>query len=245
MVDQVVDGSQNDGDQPGHNPRPELKPNYWPETFSVNLPTRDGQAIPIGAKYQGIVEGSHVYALMTVGVTTPPLPPTPITLDGTDCDGVALPATGSTGEIVQVVQAPGQVMTVRFCDDMASRDWELVIRCDPATDEQIMFQWDVRTNPPTLVSATNLSTGNPFVGDADALVSCNGSKLESDSIEMCDAGTTFLRWIVKDSGKPTGAKFDTDLTGAVYTVTDESGVVSGKCVSGCPDVTYIGVQTDW
>lgn len=243
MVDQVVDGSQDDGDQPGHNPRPELKSNYWPETFAVHLPTRDGQAIPIGAQYQGVVGGSHVYALMTTDVTPPP---EPITLDGTDCEGNASPVTGNPGELVQVVQAPGQVLTVRFCDDMASRDWEIVMRCDPATDEQIMFQWDVRTNPPTLVSATNLSTGEPFTGDADMLVSCGGSKLESDPRPVCVNGQDMTQWVVKRDGEPTGVVYYTVATGELAPAMPPGAVITiGACEVGCPPVTYQGVVSEW
>lgn len=245
MVDQVVDGSQDDGDQPGHNPRPELKSNYWPETFAVHLPTRDGQAIPVGVQYQGVVGGSHVYALMTTDMTPPPPPPEPITIDGTDCEGNALPVTGNPGEVVQVVQAPGQVLTVRFCDDSASRDWEIVMRCDPATDEQIMFQWDVRKNPPTLISATNLSTGEPFTGDANTLVSCGGSKLESDPQPVCYRGKNLMQWVVKREGQPTGVVFYTAADGTIVEVDAPAEVIFGECDVGCPPVTYQGVVAEW
>lgn len=58
-------------------------------------------------------------------------------------------------------------------------------------------------------------TGNPsknlgIMPDTDS---------ESDYIEMCDNGITFLRWIVKENSEPTGVIFDTSLTGVVYVPT--------------------------
>lgn len=182
-----------------------------------------------------VIVGKEVACPIKVEIVSPPVeppePPEPITLDGTACDGTALPATGKPGELLQIIQPPGQVFNMRFCDDQASRDWQLVKRCDPVTGAEILFQWDVRTNPPTLISATNLATGQPYTGDGKELENCGGPTLESDEIEMCDGGVEFIRWIVKDNGVPTGAKFDTDLTGAPYAVTDEAGVKTGKCVA--------------
>lgn len=243
--DFVVDGHPNDADQPGHNPGPPRKATFWPEVFAVNMTTRDGQHIPIGAVYQGVVEGSNVYALMTTDATPPPPPPEPITLDGQDCAGEARPATGMPGQIIRVVQDPGQVMTVRICDDSASRDWEVVMRCDPVTDEQIMFQWDVHTNPPTLVSATNLSTGQPFTGDADTLVSCGGSKLESDDRDVCVNGQNLTQWVVKRNGEPTNVVYYTDSKGQMIDVASDADVIVGRCEVGCPPVTYQGVVPEW
>jgi hypothetical protein len=99
-----------------------------------------------------------------------------VTLEGQDCAGEALPATAKAGELVQIVQAPGQVLSVRFCDDAASRDWELIKRCSPG-GEEILFQWDVKTNPPTLVSATNLATGEAYTGDGTELISCGSTQI--------------------------------------------------------------------
>jgi hypothetical protein len=230
MVDQVVDGHPDDGDQPGHNPGPCDKPNYWPETYSVNLPTRDGQSIPIGATYEGVVGGSHVYALMVkLAPEDPPPPPTPITLDGTDCEGETLPATGLPGELVQVVQPPGQVFNVRFCEPQS--DVETVTLCDPSNDHQIVFQYDMSTVPPTLLSAFDMMTGAVFTGDPATLEVCGNAAVESDPQEMCDNGVQFIRWFVMKKGVPTGVHYDTDKAGAAYTVTNEAAVTFGKCVA--------------
>lgn len=228
MVDQVVDGCPDDGDQPGHNPGPCDKPSHWPETFAVNLPTRDGQQIPIGATYQGVVGCSHVYALMVKSV---PSDPVPITLDGTACDGSALPADGNSGELVQVVQAPDQVFNVRFCEPQS--DVETVTLCNPANDHQIVFQYDMSTVPPTLLSAFDMMTGAVFTGNASDLEVCSGAVVESDPQEMCDNGVQFIRWFVMKKGVPTGVHYDTDKAGTAYAVTNEAGVTFGKCVSAC------------
>jgi hypothetical protein len=44
------------------------------------------------------------------------LPPSPITLEGQNCAGEATPATGLSGQIMQVVVKPGQAIPVYFCE---------------------------------------------------------------------------------------------------------------------------------
>lgn len=240
MVDQVVDGHPDDGDQPGHNPGPCDKPSYWPETYSVNLPTRDGQAIPIGASYQGVVGGSHVYALMVKPVEGEP--PEPITLEGEDCDGAAVSVTGEPGQLSHVIQAPGTVFKVQLCDN--SKDIEKVVLCDVTNEHKVAVISDFKDPTAPVVSYWDLNTGAAWTGDVADLVACSDVDLESDDVEMCDAGTTFLRWIVKRNGVPTGDKFDTDLSGQAYTVTSEAGVTSGKCEASCAQAPQ-GVLTSW
>lgn len=241
MVDQVVDGSQDDGDQPGHNPRPELKSNYWPETFAVHLPTRDGQQIPIGAAYQGVIGGSHVYALMTKAVPSDPVEP--ITLDGQDCDGNPVPLTADVGQIAYAVQHPDHVFKVQLCDN--SKDIQRSILCDPATNHKVAVITDFTVPSSPVTTYWDIIAGESWSGDPLTLEECPDSDVESDSMDMCDDGTTFLRWIVKSNGQPTGEKFDTTLSGQPYTVSDEGSVTVGKCVIGCPPVNYLGVATTW
>jgi hypothetical protein len=155
---------------------------------------------------------------------------TPLTLDGEDCDGAPVAVSGFVGTHQTVVQAAGTVFKVQLCPG-AGADAELIKRCDPVTGEEILFQWDVATNPPTLVSATNLATGAAFTGDATTLVSCGGSGLESDAELFCDSGVEFLRWFVKKDGVPTGVKYDTDLSGVTYVVTDAAAVTLGSCTA--------------
>lgn len=155
---------------------------------------------------------------------------TPLTLDGEDCDGAPVAVSGFVGTHQTVVQALGTVFKVQLCPG-AGADNELVKRCDPVTGEEILFQWDVNTNPPTLLSATNLATGAAFTGDPNTLESCGGSGLESDGELFCDSGVEFLRWFVKKNGEPTGVTFDTDLLGATYVVTDAAAVTKGSCIA--------------
>lgn len=188
------------------------------------------------------IEGREVSCPTKVEIVEQP--PVPITLEGQDCAGDAVEVTGLPGQLTHVVQAPGTVFDIRFCDDAASRDWELIKRCTPDTGAEILFQWDVKTNPPTLLSATNLQTGEPYTGDGTELVTCIGPQLESDPVDMCDNGVTFIRWVVKKDGVPTGVKYDTDLAGAVYAVTSEAGVVAGKCEASCAKAP-LGVVASW
>ena len=174
--------------------------------------------------------------------TTPEDPPTPITLDGQDCDGAANPATGNPGELVQIVQAPGQVLSVRFCSDDAA-DFELACGVDPATGHQVQTAYKIVSGAFVLIARWDVVTGAAWTGDASTLEGCGGSPLESDPQVMCDNGVEFLRWIVKKNGNPTGVKYDTTSTGAAYTA---SGAETfGACVAGCPAVTYQGVLTTW
>jgi hypothetical protein len=160
----------------------------------------------------------------------PAEPPEPITLDGTACDGAANPATGNPGELVQIVQAPGQVLSVRFCDE-DDRDFELSCGKDPATEHQIQTAYRTEAGGPVVLWRIDTVTGLPWTGDPSTLEACGGSGLESDPIEMCDSGVEFLRWVVKKDGVPTGDTYDTDMLAQPYVVTDEAAVVKGKCVA--------------
>ncbi len=153
-----------------------------------------------------------------------------VTLAGTDCDGNAKTVTGVRGEVVQVVQEPGQVLNVRFCEQQT--DAETVILCDPSNDHQIAFQYDMKAVPPVLLSAFDLMTGQPFTGDPDTLTTCGGSSVteESDPHPMCDNGVNFIRWYVMRQGVPTGVTYDTDSRGMPYAVMDEAVVTLGTCV---------------
>jgi len=176
------------------------------------------------------------------GLPPEPEPPEPITFEGQDCEGQSNPATGLPGEIVQIVQAPGQVITVRVCED--DRDFELSCGEDPVTGHQIQTAYRITAGAFEVIKRWDVVTGFEWTGDPTTLESCGATKLESDSIEMCDSGVEFIRWVVKSDGEPVG-KIDTDLSMQPYTVTDESTVTRGKCEAGCPVVTYEGVQNAW
>lgn len=152
--------------------------------------------------------------------------PTPITLDGQDCAGAANPATGNPGELVQIVQAPGQVLSVRFCSDDNS-DFELSCGVDPANGHQVQTAYRIVNGTFELIKRWDTVTGAEWTGDATTLEGCGGKALESEAIEMCDNGITFLRWHVIEDGIPTGQSIDTDLAGATYTPTGTP--TPGKC----------------
>lgn len=237
--DFVVDGHPNDADQPGHNPGPPRKATFWPDVFAVNMTTRDGQHIPIGAVYQGEVEGSNVYALMTVD-TTPP--PEPITLVGQGCEGTPVEVTAPPGQILWAMQHPDTVYKVQLCD--ASKDRDKVVLCDSITGDKVavITKYD---NPDPVTTFWNISKGEAWSGDPADLVTCPDIDLESDGMPMCDNGTSFIRWYLKKDGKPVNEYFDTDLGSQPYVVSSESNVTPGECVPGCPPVTYQGVVSEW
>jgi hypothetical protein len=159
-------------------------------------------------------------------VSEPIVPKDPITLNGQDCAGAALPATGNPGELVQVVQAPGQVLTVRICED--DRDFELSCGVDPATGHQIQTAYKIVGGQFQLIRRWDVVTGAEWTGDPATLEGCGGKTLESEKELMCDNGTEFFRWFVIEDGEPTGAYVDTNLNGAPYTVTGTPKV--GACV---------------
>lgn len=159
-------------------------------------------------------------------------PPTPITLDGTACDGTALPAAGNSGELVQVVQPPGQVFSVRFCSDDNS-DFELSCGIDPDTGHTVQTAYKIVNGTFELIKRWDVVTGAEWTGDPATLESCAGTKLESEQELFCDSGVPFLRWYVIEDGMPTGAYVDTDFSGASYTVTNPAAVTKGECVAAC------------
>lgn len=151
-----------------------------------------------------------------------------ITLDGQACDGTLLPATGKPGQLVNVVQEPGQVLTVRICED--DRDFELSCGIDPATDHQIQTAYRITSGEFVLIKRWDTVTGEEWTGDPATLEGCGGKPIESEQELFCDNGVEFLRWFVIEDGMPTGQYVDTDFTGAPYTVTDEANVKRGACV---------------
>lgn len=84
---------------------------------------------------------------------------------------------------------------------------------------------------------TNLLTGAAWLGDPETdLASCDdGTDIELEKTAMCDSGTDFIRWYVIENGSPSGVYYDTDLTGASYTVTGSVSV--GTCFETNPLVT--------
>ena len=206
-----------------------LLPHEVPST-STGTPTTPGYAC------------SNPQYVVICGTSVEP-PPTPdVVLTGQDCDGVAVPASGGYGELVQVVQAPGQVLTVRMCE--SDKDFELSCGVDPDTGHQVQTAYRIVDGNFELIKRWDTVTGAEWTGDPTTLESCGGGGLESDPIEMCDSGVPFIRWVVKKSGEPTGDVFDTDLAMQPYTVTDADAVTQGACPSAACDPTISSAFAD-
>lgn len=74
----------------------------------------------------------------------------------------------------------------------------------------------------------DVATAALWGGDVTTLTTCGtDQQVESDPTYLCDNGTTFIRWVVKEKGEPTGVVYDTDLVGAPYVVTGTP--ISGDC----------------
>lgn len=116
-------------------------------------------------------------------------------------------------------------------------EFDTLALCDPATLLPVFIV--TRYSPlgvPT--SAAFNPDGTPYPGPINGLVSCDTIDLESDALEMCDGGaTSFVRWVVKRNGVPTGVSFDTTLGLAPYVPT---GVVTvGRCAAAIePDFSH-------
>lgn len=155
-----------------------------------------------------------------------PAAPVPITLDGQDCDGVVVPATGLPGQLTHVVQPPGQVFKVQLCTP--PKDIEKVLLCGPL-GEKVLAISDLTDPLAPVTTYWDLVAGAAWAGAHATLATCPDVDVESDPKEMCDNGVAFLRWFVKSNGVPTGTVFNTDLSGAVYT--PSGAEVFGSCIT--------------
>ena len=152
----------------------------------------------------------------------------PITLDGQDCDGAALPATGNPGELVQIVQAPGQVLSVRMCSDDAA-DFELACGVDPDTGHTIQTAYKIVAGQFVVINRWDVVSGLAWTGDAATLESCNGVTQESDPREVCVGGVNLTQWVVMEAGMPTGTVFYTNNAGQIVEVAPGAEVTLGAC----------------
>ena len=150
-------------------------------------------------------------------------PPAPLaTANGIDCNGVAFSVTAQG--VAQSVPHPTAVQLVKLCNP---NDYETNVLCDAATGARILVVTGISSAGVPTSTAYNLD-GTVYAGALSALVSCGGSGEESDPVEMCDNGvTSFIRWVVKKDGAPTGASFNTHLDGTPYVPTGP--VTFGNC----------------
>jgi hypothetical protein len=158
----------------------------------------------------------------------PPVPPVPFTVDGQDCAGVAKPATGLPGQLTQIVQAPGQVLSVRMCSDDAA-DFELACGIDPDTGHTIQTAYKIVAGQFVVINRWDVNTGAAWTGDATTLASCAGVTQESDPREVCVNGAELTQWVVMEAGMPTGTVFYTNNAGQLVEVAPDAVVTLGVC----------------
>jgi hypothetical protein len=116
-------------------------------------------------------------------------------------------------------------------------EFDKAILCDPVTGERVIVVTSYsNTGVPTSTAYT--MAGAPYGGAIAALVQCDDADEESDALEFCDNGVTFLRWYVKRNGQPTGATFDTTLAGAPYIVVGTPTM--GACVVAALPIVVTG-----
>ena len=163
------------------------------------------------------------------GGVVPPTPVAPITLEGQDCDGVALPATGNPGELMQVVQPAGQVFKVQLCNN--PQDIEKVVLCDSITGHKIAVISDLTDPSAPIVSFWDINTGAPWTGDVSTLEACPDTDTESDPQAVCVDGEDMVQWVVKSDGKPTGVVYYTYPDGSLATVAAGAVISIGSCVA--------------
>lgn len=164
--------------------------------------------------------------------------PAPIaTVTGVDCNGAPVVVTGSG--VVQSVPHPTSVQLVKLCNP---GEFDHNILCDPATGERVIVVTSYSVAGVPTVAAYTMG-GLPYPGVITALADCGGSGEESDPVEMCDNGaTSFIRWVVKKDGSPTGVTFDTRLDGSAYIPV--GAVTFGNCEQQCTTVSETGYLAD-
>jgi hypothetical protein len=166
------------------------------------------------------------------------------TLQGQDCAGLPLTATGPIGQLTQVVQAPGQVLTVRMCPTTQAQDREMVMLCAPDGVRVIIQNVTPDTAPlgtAPVIEAWTLS-GAPYTGVVADLVDCGIDKVNTERSDYCAAGQNYTR--VDGLSETTGAPVWTVwLNDVGVPVAAPSGAVKGICVVNAAPYIYIQQNT--
>lgn len=168
---------------------------------------------------------------------TPPVAAIPVVTE--TCAGVANRLADSR---VEAIIPQGTVVYTKKCP--TESEFDTLSLCDPNTGLPVFVVTSYSSTGLPSTTAYNID-GTPYGSPLSALVSCD-TALESDPLEMCDSATqtSFIRWVVKKNGQPTGVVFDTTLLGVAYAA---AGPVSvGSCLlATCGPETYLGVLTNW
>jgi hypothetical protein len=151
-----------------------------------------------------------------------------VTLTGHDCNDTALPAVGVSGQLVEIVQRPGQVLSVKMCTP-SDFDREVSVLCDPANSfapVNLVTLWPTNAVPgtPPTVEAYN-PNGTAYAGAIGSLVKCPGETIDTVSERWCDNGVPYERI----------SFYDVSVTPAVLVSTmwrDNSGAVVAAPATG-------------
>jgi hypothetical protein len=189
--------------------------------------------------FKDMGNGTHAEV---VTVAEPSTPPAPVTLNGLDAAGNLFPVTAASAQIAFAVQPPGTVYKVQLTE--AQKDLEKVVLQDKTNDHLVSVITDFANPALPVVTYWDINLGALWTGPVTNLVAVSGGDTESDPVEMCDSGVSFLRWVVKKNGVLTNMTYDTTLGMQPYTVTNPANVSLGKCELSCAK-TPQGVLTTW
>lgn len=191
----------------------------------------------------------------TPPAVTPPAPPTPDPIVAvTRCDAVTgAPVTILARSVAGVVSVVGHIPasgaltagpypgTLGACEGRSEFDHSFF--CDPATGNKVLVTTTYSATGVPTVAGYDFPALSPYAGSLAGLAPCPGAGVESDPLVMCDAGVTFIRWVVKNDGQPTGVVYDTDLAGVPYGASPTA--VVGSCDGLCTPSTPLGVVAAW
>lgn len=103
-------------------------------------------------------------------------------------------------------------------------EFDHVLLCDPVSGNLVIAVTAYSGAGAPTTTYYN-QDGTPYVGGTP--IRCADSVLESDIVEGCAAGVTYMQHVVKDNGQPNGQVYYTDVTGAL--VPAPPGFVFGRC----------------
>jgi hypothetical protein len=169
----------------------------------------------------------------TISCSTATSPP--ITLTGQDCSGTGVPVVGNAGQLTEIVQRPGQVLSVKICTP-SEYDREVSVLCDPAngfSPINLVTLWPenaVPGTPPTVEAYS--PNGTPFAGAVGSLVKCPGETIDIVVDRWCANGSPYERVSFFDVSVTPSVLVSTlwrDNSGAV--VADPGNGSLGECVA--------------
>lgn len=132
----------------------------------------------------------------------------------------------SNNEVNQLLRSINENIFQLRCasNTTPTTEFDHVLLCDPVSGNLVIA---VTTYSGTGAPTTTYynQDGTPYVGGTP--IRCADSFLESDIVEGCAAGITYMQHVVKNNGQPTGQVYYTDTTGAL--VPTPIGFTIGRC----------------